>query len=762
MATIADVCTKDRLIRSNYYSDTYRAKFTLKGVKQEWDVQHIGIPFPPVKEIELKARFGLSDSDLQKYYLGFGSNVKHHIDMIEALKNLGDTNVDKSTPYYEKVSIFRRENDAGSDIYIISEPAEALVGSSVIQNNASTLHNILSLGTRLLQTIKTYNDRGFCVGAIDLDSFVTVQSDGRMIVKDNYFFFGTGEGNAVPVLTPDAGTFMPQSVITGKKQVSPDSDIEALCALLWTMLDGKHYTDSPDFSKSPKYAAPGIVQALLNGLQNGTEARSELNKALREALRTTQDGVIRFSEPSYAQKQRSAVAEYLQYHSAEIDNNDDEDDDENEYDEDEELEEDPTIFTDRMSKKQKVLTVFSSALLSGLILAGSLFGGKYLGEQGWGAVAMPRPTGTPEATAEVIESEPEHTIATPMPMQTMRPIQDTEIPVLNLDKEYDWFRSEYPADDFCAIVFQDTYENEVELVEKWNFALGDDSIMCYVYARPKFKTGINCSTDGGDKVLVITGNGSGKIKVAMTQRQLVEYMQYKFTYGVLNGLSTLMSTGSTPFTVPTPTPEIPIPTDPPIEVIETPEPIETPFPTPTPYVDNSGYYPVQSSGQNYSNYSGSNTGVSSSGTYGNNGGGGNSGGTSYSGSSTAPVVPDWNSQDWTVTGSWGSSGGGTPVSGGVSSDSGSTANSGDFTVVTHTFALEGKNVMCTIGSTTGVKLTGDVAGAVRIWSSDTSKATVASSPDSSGWYLVNCIGRGTVEIFGSCDWGTAVLTIMIS
>ena len=89
MATIASVCTEDKLIRSNYYSDTYRAEFKMGGEKKTWDVQHISIPFDPVKEIMLKERFGIDESELQAFYTAFGSNLKHSLRITDALKDKG-------------------------------------------------------------------------------------------------------------------------------------------------------------------------------------------------------------------------------------------------------------------------------------------------------------------------------------------------------------------------------------------------------------------------------------------------------------------------------------------------------------------------------------------------------------------------------------------------------------------------------------------------------------------------------------------------
>ncbi len=719
MATAGDFCTKDTWIRSTYYSDVYRAEFTLGGLRQQWDVEHIGIPFSPEKEICLKTRFGIPDDQLETYYAGLSRNIRNHADMLRTLKEAGDPGLDRSTRYPEKSSLFRREN-GGSDVYLISAPAEVLTSSAVIRDNASTLHNILNLGIRLLQILKRYNDRGFCVGTLDLDSFTADVTGGRLIIQDCFFYFAAGSGRNSPVLTPDAGVFLPAAVMDGTKPLSPDTDLYALCSLLWSMLDGRHYTESPDLSRRPKYAPPDLADALSAALRGGTAERQKLNRSLREALKTARNGIIRFEEPAWTAEQKNALEEFRRYQTK-VSEEEDEEEEEDDDDEPEELEDSPEIFFDRMTLVQKVLTFLAVTAAAGTVLVFSLLCGKAAGEQTVPAAAQPPPeTGTEEPAREPAPETPD---PVPLPVQTMTPVRQSEYPLLELDPDYDWFRSEYPSEDFCAVVFQDHYEHRTELIEKWNFRLGDDSIQCFVYARPEYKTEIACSPDGGDKVLVIAGNGSGRIRVNRTQSELAEYMRYRFTYGVLNGLPVLMSTGSTPFTVPTPVPSPEEEEAPPVSGEEIPD-------TGPP---GSGYgtVPAAETETNASRIP-------------------DFGGYASAGTSEV-IVPDWDSTDWTDTGVWDEGPDGT----GSGTDS-------SYSVITHTFYLEAKNVNCSIGSETGVRLTGDVSGPVRVWSSDPALAEVSEYPDSSGYYRVRCVGRGSAEIFGSCDWGTARLTIDIN
>lgn len=49
-------CTEHNLIRSTYFSDTYRASFELDGITKSWDITHISLPFSEEKERLLQAR----------------------------------------------------------------------------------------------------------------------------------------------------------------------------------------------------------------------------------------------------------------------------------------------------------------------------------------------------------------------------------------------------------------------------------------------------------------------------------------------------------------------------------------------------------------------------------------------------------------------------------------------------------------------------------------------------------------------------------
>lgn len=67
------------------------------------------------------------------------------------------------------------------------------------------------------------------------------------------------------------------------------------------------------------------------------------------------------------------------------------------------------------------------------------------------------------------------------------------------------------------------------------------------------------------------------------------------------------------------------------------------------------------------------------------------------------------------------------------------------------FSLIVKNVDVMINNTTTAYLDGDISGDTRVWSGDESVATVSSYPNADGHYLIRCVGKGTVSIYGECE-----------
>ena len=244
------VCTPGNKVRETYYGDTYRAKISIKSVCQDklCDTLHISIPFSPEKEVLFMQRFDVSREELPTFYRAFAKAVLNHTTLIKELNDIDKPTVQKAMLSYLTIqSIPKLDRDGkqyGSDLYLITEPMESFVGSDAFSYNGATLKNIVSFGIRMLQTIKTLNDFGYTLGAIDLDScYLSTDEKGQKLLKTGYMFYGAGPNSKPAVYTQDVAPFINyEELASGMTEQSADTDIYMLCGLLWSMLDGRHYT----------------------------------------------------------------------------------------------------------------------------------------------------------------------------------------------------------------------------------------------------------------------------------------------------------------------------------------------------------------------------------------------------------------------------------------------------------------------------------------------------------------------------------------
>lgn len=710
MVSAADICDSKNLIRSNYYSDTYRAVFPLEGKTEVRDVCHISIPFTPEKETAFMARFNVAEDELDRYYREFGRNLAHGIRINERIKALKNRSLDMSVVYPVKIVTARKQYERGSDIYIITGPSDALTDSQVMSDRGATLHNLLNLGLRLLQTAKVLNENGIYLGTVDPESVRVTTQDGRVLIRTGDFRFSGTSGDGPSGITQDVGPFAEKG-FADSAQPSAAGDIYSICSFLWTVLDGRHYADGPDLSRFPRYISSDFARELKRGMQEGESARKDVMNAVREALKTVPDGFISFASSACMKRAERALEEYRRK-AAGISEDDDEDEPEPEEeisdgrrvlnalksdlfsarDREEETDEERTGFLDRLTKRQAVLDISALALSGALLCTAAFYVGKYRGGQTPAAVAA-EDTADTSVVMELSASADDDIEIPPLPAASVEPIHDSEIPVMTLDTEYDWFRSEYPADEFCGILFTDTYSMWNPTIESWNFYLGESELNCHVFRREESDRKLKYGPEG-DKVLVIEGNGSGRIKVKMTQEQLSQYLGYKFTYAVLNGLTCLRSTGSTPFTAPveTPAPTVQVPDD------DAPE---------EQAVGRDTAYPGYSGGN--SNYSG-----------GGYTGGGQNQEIIYEEEITEISTTVHQTEDW---------GGETEI---------------------RNYSITASNNNVKVGRSITLKLTGDWNGTISVESSDAGIASVSDYPDANGYYRINGIRPGVVLITASC------------
>ena len=309
--TLQPLCTSRNIVRETYYGTTHRAAFSISGENKQWDILHISIPFSPQKEAEFMRRFNVSREDLGNFYHEFSKNILNHVRMAKETVGKEDSPeaLKKSIISYKAIQSFKKFDadgkPSGTDLYLVTEPMDSFVGSPTFKSDGTDLKTLNSLGLRLLQTAKSMNDRGFTMGAIDLDSFcLDTDINDRRLLKTGYLFFGTSPDGKPSSYTQDATQSVKREVASGEVGQSLDTDVYMICQLLWGLYDGQHYTNPVDLRYEPKFASDEIKAALKAGLENGAAAFKLVGNTLRASNKKIDAGelpniLIPFATPAY-------------------------------------------------------------------------------------------------------------------------------------------------------------------------------------------------------------------------------------------------------------------------------------------------------------------------------------------------------------------------------------------------------------------------------------------------------------------------------
>ena len=290
---LAQLCVLEKKVRENYYSETYRSVFRLNGVRREWDVTHISIPFNAEKEAEAMARFGIGKTGLTAFYEHLSEHLTAEAAILSVIHGGEEQEEGFSSNVAEQIYVETvPKEQRGTDIYYVTEAMEPLAGSVLIQRDSITLLSLLQLGARFTQMLKLANGMGIHIGAFDLDT-VCLQhmENGKEIIKFASLLYGFQEGNdLLPPLEstpPAAGIF-----IQSGEPPTLSTDLKALCGLLWTLASGKHYTSAPDYENIPH---PLELAELLNHVRSSTEEDStitlkEMQNGLFQMIRKIRRG----------------------------------------------------------------------------------------------------------------------------------------------------------------------------------------------------------------------------------------------------------------------------------------------------------------------------------------------------------------------------------------------------------------------------------------------------------------------------------------
>lgn len=294
---LATVCTIQNLFCSNYYSNTYRAQLQFNGSVRLFQITHISIPFAPLKERELMARFGLERDQLDTYYTQFGKCVQNAIGI---LNHLADKQI-PGTVQLVSYDIVKKEG-RGSDIYLVTEPMEPYsMAVNLYAGGTVKLTDLLALATRMVQTIKSLGEEGIRIGVLDADDIYVVQDEKPLIVLGGFLYASDASKpwNGLPIAHPAHAHI---EVVNGERP-SLATDVYSVLSLLSTLLQGNHYTTQPTHNGSLKYTKPELEECICAGMDEDNVYLSD--EEFLPILKTVNKGLHSYvkkvkSEPGYA------------------------------------------------------------------------------------------------------------------------------------------------------------------------------------------------------------------------------------------------------------------------------------------------------------------------------------------------------------------------------------------------------------------------------------------------------------------------------
>ena len=592
------LCTGSNLIRSNYYSDTYRAEFSLNGEFGIWDIQHIEIPFNEKREKAFMQRANLSSlSEMQTFYNSFAASIKNHLTVSEQVSAGDNPRLRQSSVSIKGRTIVK--SDSGErDIYIVTEPMTALVGGKLLGYDYAFTAEIIYLGIRLLQIAKDFNAAGINLGAIDLSSYYTVEDGDKSIVKTGYFYYACNQSDGEKYSGcryPGSG-FLPQEVSEGSSRPSFSSDIHFICCLLWNMLSGKFYSRQPDLRVIPKFIPREISSLLEKGMQEGERVYKELSVGLRQYYTQLKDNLlpnepIAFDIPEY---ELMPVSEENPSPPERINDDDPVDQEGSSNDAEEDAPSPVNIL--------KVIPLFLAAAILIYILGCYLLPGIdtfcLFHETSAPIADKPSPCPSPTPTATATPTPTPSPSPTPKPTPAPTPVPDK--PSLVFDRDWKWFSTEIGRSEIGVINIVrsiDLSDADAGIKSIWAPYKG---ITCYIISNEiADKLSLAVKPQGGKYCLLIVGNGASGIRTNLSQSEATAYFDTGMGHEILVTGYEIMEKDDTlvetPLSTPAPSPS-PVPTQSPASnpgytggytqpsVPYNPQPVITtaPVPTPTP------------------------------------------------------------------------------------------------------------------------------------------------------------------------------------
>ena len=293
---LAALCTRDKLTRCDYFSDTYSVVLNVSGEKKLSDITHISLPFKPNREKAVMEYFDIDREGMQELYKTLAACISNNARTTTYL--IRERNTQSIVSYYRVETINKVVH--GSDIYIVTEHLRPLIQTYF--NGETTVKQIVNFGARLAKMVADIHqseEESVTLRVPDAEQ-IFVADDGKYVFGCFQYAFNaiSSKEPIVPAVT--APLHINPHVSRGEAG-DEGTDMYSIASMLWSLLNGDGFDKTTPTGVPPKYAPDAIVPILEMGFQADPEMFMEFKKRLlkldKELSKPENNGAMKVPVP---------------------------------------------------------------------------------------------------------------------------------------------------------------------------------------------------------------------------------------------------------------------------------------------------------------------------------------------------------------------------------------------------------------------------------------------------------------------------------
>ena len=274
--SLASLCTKDKLTRCDYFSDTYTAVMTVNNEKKLMDITHISLPFKQNREKAVMDYFDIDREGMQELYTTLAACVTNNARTTTFLNREKNT---KSIVSILRIESVKKKVGRGSDIYMVTEHLRPLVQTYF--NGETTVKNIVNFGARLAKMVADIHqseDDSVTLRVPDPEQ-IFVADDGKFVFGCFHYAYNIKSTKEPIQLAVTAPLHISPKVSRGEAG-DEGTDMFSISSMLWSLLNGDGFDKTTPTGTPPKYAPEAILPILEMGFQADPEMFLEFKKKL--------------------------------------------------------------------------------------------------------------------------------------------------------------------------------------------------------------------------------------------------------------------------------------------------------------------------------------------------------------------------------------------------------------------------------------------------------------------------------------------------